>query len=447
MEFNERKQKIKYLKKITVLFASFTFITRFSDIAHLKVMGVYVVIVSVLLMLELRKNILTFMVGAFIAWFNYSIVFANYFSGDENFFLEDAYHEVSVTGLRVLCCFVTCMYLAVNTDTGDAHEKDVLEFRSDEVVSSVIAIGYILALCGILVFGFAKPSVQGARGSVSAIYEYSILLFIVGYYLFWRYKWYMIISTVLMMMFALQNVIYGERATALQELIIFYVLFINKKQKPDFRKIIPLGICGVLVFTAVGMERANFSFSAEQIGKSIDALKKSGMTLDTAYAAYFCSLTFIKTEFILPQAERVQIFFNWLLSMVVGGGMIGNCNVPVITRKYFVHYYGGVLPFYGHFHFGYFGAVAFSLIPAVYLNIIKRFNHSKGAFKCLLLYFVVTSPRWYLYSPSPLIRGAILIFIVYFVTIFADKILQKKDGENTGEKAKEITEETVKKDA
>lgn len=432
MEFDERKQKIKYLKKLTVLFASFTLITRFGDIAHLKLMGVYIVIVSLLLMMELRKNVLTFMVGVFIAWFNYSIVFANYFSGKDDFFLTDAYNEVSITGLRVLCCFITCVYLIVDADKGRVDEDAKLEFRSEEVVSSVIAVAYLLALCFILLFGFAAPSAAGERGSISAIYEYSILLFIIGYYLFWRYKWYMIISSVLMMLFVLQNVIYGERATALQELIIFYVLFINKKQAPDFRKLLPLGICGVLIFTAIGMERANFSLSSEQLSRTAKSLRQSGMTLDTAYSAYFCSLTFIKTEVIIPQAERIKVFFNWFLSMFIGTGMVGECNVPVITRKYFMHYYGGVLPFYGHFHFGYIGTNAFSVIPAVYLNIIGKFNQAKGAFKCVLLYFVVTAPRWYLYSPSPLIRGALLMFVLYFVTLFADKILQKKDGEDTG---------------
>ena len=324
-------------------------------------------------MIEMRKNILTLIVSSFLAWFNYSIIYTNYYSKIDSFFLSDAYNEVSITGLRVLCCCITILYILTDYQSlSDSKDKHI-SFSYDGGASSVISFGYIVVLILILIYGFARPTVSGERGSPSTIYEYSISFFIVGYYFFRDHKIYVVLSSCLLFLFALQNLVYGGRVTALQELLIFYILFINESLYPDYKKVVPICCIGLILFSAIGISRASFEFSYGQLLNTIDSMKKSGLTLDTSYAAYYCSLTFIKTENILPFSQRVIIFKNWVLSQFFGGSLVPNSNVAMITRQYFVHYYGGVLPFFGHFHFGYLGVLLFSSIPIIYISKIGEF--------------------------------------------------------------------------
>lgn len=424
---NEQDRSINLIKKTVVLSTSLFMMIICSNVSTLKNLGIYIVILSMLYMIELRNHILSFIVGFFLAWFNYSIVYANYFSKINSFFLGDAYNEVSVTGLRVLCLFVTILYVLSDFELLSAKKSEYIDFSYNSESSSILTIGYIFVLTFILIYGFSRPTVSGERGSPSTIYEYSISFFIVGYYYFRHHKLYTIISSCLLLLFAFQNLIYGGRITALQELIIFLVLFVNKNTMPDYKKILPLGGIGLILFSAIGFFRANTGLSSELFVETINGMKKTGLALDTSYAAYYCSLTFIKTEDILPLSQRIVIFENWIISQLLGGSLVPNSNVAAITREYYMHYMGGVLPFFGHFHFGYIGVFLFSIIPCLYINKLSIFNTISGRNKCILLYFAVTTPRWYLYSPSPLIRGALLTLVLFWVTELANKALIKNN--------------------
>lgn len=422
------KQRIilDYFKKSIVLSISFIMMIICSDVTKLKYLGIYIVAVSILYVIEVRNNILSLIVGAFLAYFNYSIIYANYFSNIDSFFLRDANKAVSLTGLRVLCCFITIIFVLTDFQSISDNKSEIIDFSYNGESSSIIAIGYIVVLIFILIYGFSRPAVFGERGSPSPMYEYSISFFIVGYYYFRNHKLYLIISSGLLFLFALQNIMYGGRVTAIQEFIIFFVLFVNKETMPDYLKIIPIICIGLILFSAIGSFRASFNLSNEQLFETINNIKKTGLTLDTSYAAYYCSLTFIKTEDILSLTDRIVVFFNWCVSQLLGGSLVPNSNVSVITRHYFIHYYGGVLPFFGHFHFGYLGVILFSSLPLVYISKIANFNKLSGITKCILLFFVVTTPRWYLYSPSPLIRGVLLTMILFLSTDSANKLVKKR---------------------
>ena len=279
---NSQSRTTEFIKKNVVLLSSLIMMIICSDVSKLKYLGIHIVIISILYMIELRKYILSFIVGLFLAWFNYSIVYANYFSKIDSFFLGDAYNEVSITGLRVLCLFTTILYVLSNFQSLYENKSEYIDFSYSNESSSIIAIGYIVVLTLILIYGFTRPTVSGERGSPSTIYEYSISFFIVGYYYFRHHKLYIIISSFLLFLFALQNLIYGGRITALQELIIFLVLFVNKRTTPDYKKILPLGAIGLILFSAIGFFRANISLSSEQFVETVNGMKKTGLALDTS---------------------------------------------------------------------------------------------------------------------------------------------------------------------
>ena len=278
----------------------------------------------------------------------------------------------------------------------------------------------------ILLFGFVRPEVKGERGSPSTMYEYSIIFFIVGAYYFFDIKIYKITSIILMILYSLQNLIYGGRITALQELFIIFILLFQKNIRPNYKKIFPLAITGFIIFSAIGIFRANISVSSDSLSTTINTLTERKLTLDTAYSSFFTSLTFVKTENILFFKERMNIFFNWCLSIILGGSIVSNCNLAMITFNYYYHCYGGILPFFGHFYFGYIGVILFSVVTSLYVNAMNNFNQKSDVMKCILFYISITTPRWYLYSPSNLFRGSMLVVVLFVATKHINELLIRR---------------------
>ena len=298
-------------------------------------------------------------------------------------------------------------------------------FDKKESGSSLIAFGYLLALALVFIFAYTRPAEKGERGDPSALYEYSIVIFIIGYYFFGKIKAYKFCSTILLLLFAFQNMVYGGRITALQLAVVLFLFLFDGKFVP-WRIIIPFGVIGIVIFVMIGSQRGGFSLSLSGMADAIGSIFKEGASLDTAYSAYYTSLSFIKTEELLGFGERFLMFLKFCLSMIVGGSKVPGSNLSEYTRQYFVHYYGGVLPFYGHFYLGFAGVIAFGVIVALYMNLIlKNRKRKNGVGACVSAYVIATVPRWYLYSPSSLIRGVALVAAVYFLTYFADSILKR----------------------
>lgn len=393
-------------------------------VSQLPVYGIYIIFLSIYLLVKSHKNIFTFIATFFLFWSNYSIVVANYFTNLDSLFLCDSNDAVSIVGLKIICLFTTVLILLIGNYKIDTAQH--LHIRAEESGHILIAIGYLLILIYILVFGFVRPNTEGERGSPSAMYEYSIIFFIVGSYYFFDIKIYKIISVVLMLLYALQNTLYGGRVTALQELLIIYILFFQKTIKPNVKKILPLAITGFIIFSTIGIFRASTSFSSASLTTTANTLAERKLTLDTAYSSFFTSLTFIKTENILNFVERMSIFRNWCLSMIIGGSAVPNCNLAMITYNYYYHCYGGVLPFFGHFYFGYIGVIFYSVVISVYMNALYCFHNKSDIIKCVLFYIAVTTPRWYLYSPSNLFRGSMLVIILFIATKGVNELLVRR---------------------
>ena len=413
--------------KLMIMFISFFEVTYVNKIEQLPALGIYIIIISFVYVIQLHKNIFTIIPAFFILISNYSIVMANYFSDIESFFTSDANNAVSITGLKVICVFMTILITLYNEKNKQFDSNEKIEFTTVAIEKKeghiLIAVMYLFIIAFIAIFGILRPDTKGVRGSTSTLYEYSTIFFIVGFYYFSYINMYKKISLLLMLIIIIQDLFYGGRATAIQIALIIYIFYIQKSFKPNYKIIIPLAITGFLVLSGVGMFRANFQFSTNSILNIVKSLGEKNLTLDTAFSAYYTSLTFIKTKSILTYPERIHIFINWLFSIFLGGNAVANSNVAVITRRYFVHYAGGVLPFFGYFYFGYVGVILLAVVVSIYFNTMIQFNQKSVFYKCALLYVSISVPRWLLYSPSSLFRGVFLVAVLFYFTKFANKIL------------------------
>jgi hypothetical protein len=145
----------------------------------------------------------------------------------------------------------------------------------------------------------------------------------------------------------------------------------------------------------------------------------------TAYFAYFASLTFIAVKPIYPLIERIFQFKDFLVSQFVLG-TVGE-SLDAISLRHYYHAHGGVLPIYLYYYLGWLGVSISGIVVGLYLRFMSLTKHKKSELKNIVaIYITSTVPRWYLYSPNQLIRGVMIMSLMYLAYSFIYSITQKR---------------------
>lgn len=360
-----------------------------------------------------------------ISYFNYSILMANYISiYEETFFTSLVNDPVSKIGINILLLFM----LVITLTMPNKIKKDTLKINSlinKEKQNNILVIGISFILILILVYGFGRPDVVGERGTPSQLYEYSLIFFIVGFYFSGNSKLNTSLITIILFLFAIQNFIFGGRVTGIQLIICWFLMLHSYKM--NIYKLFPWILVLFILMSSIGSFRANFNLSTQSLMIILKDLLIKKFALDTAYSAYYTSLTFLKLEEFDGSIIRLGMFKNFILSMFLGGSRVANSNLASYSRQFYVHYMGGVLPFFFHYYLGWIGVIFSAYIVSKYCKMINKLSlSSSGLIKCISIFLVCHVFRWYLYSPSGLFRGVGLTIIIYYVAYFLDLILKRR---------------------
>lgn len=369
---------------------------------------------------SVRKNIARLIMFGFILFSNYSICFPLYISPIDSLYASFSNTEPGCISIFVLLAFNSLLLLfgACELRNEDFSEKII----SDENNNPIIGVGAIFLVILIFVFGFGRPDTAGERGTVSAYYEYAIIIIMIG--LIYSAKNKVLRNTLLIIAIAycVQDLVYGGRITSLQMLIMLFLVFFHDK-KINLIKIAPMVIVGLAVFTAVGEMRGSFNFSFTAIVKAFTSLFSGGFALDTAYAAYYASEVFVVAALRDSSALKLSMLFSFLVSLVTGGGGIDS-NLSVYTKEIMWHGGGGVTPFYMYYYLGFIGVIVIALYISFLLQ--KTYWNKSLYSKALIVYITYSVPRWYLYSNSAIIRGILMFSIVFIVCRIFDRITRRK---------------------
>lgn len=67
---------------------------------------------------------------------------------------------------------------------------------------------------------------------------------------------------------------------------------------------------------------------------------------------------------------------------------------------------GGVLPYYFFFYLGWIGVIAIGMYVSYLISLCNKIEskNCSGLVKCISIYTMITAPRWFLYSSTPLTR-------------------------------------------
>lgn len=391
---------------------------------------------SLYCLFRVRKNRLLLTVYAIIAYACYSICYANYINRINSIlYTTQANMAEAHYAIALLLLFVSCLALFLpkrvrHYGYGSLAPNNV---AGNELM--VVALVVVLAI--ICVYGFGRPSsLGGERGSPSAIYEYSTVVFIAAFYLAGNRRGLKLLILALLAMFAFQNIAYGGRSTAIQLLIIAFFFVFNEKMHT--RILIITAIVFLVAMIGYGAVRTSiWSEGIVGLAKGFVETLDLGMAWNTAYSSWHTSITFIRFEEIILPGQHQHYLNQWLLSIPLGGSAVEDSTLAVLTRPFFYHDFGGVLPIYVWFYFGIPGVVASGVLVAALSSATNRLDplsvsNSRSALmsSCWLctIYFVASSPRWFLYSPSQITRGLLLCLAFCAILIWIDRCMRQTSG-------------------
>lgn len=371
---------------------------------------VFVIVANIYMILRSRRNFLLFIVAFIIFFCNYSIIYANYTDAIIDLFTKPLSVESFNYSLNILTLFNLFLFLFVHWEYVPLGFKDKVFIDSTRSDSFILYFIYAL-LIPIFFLGFTIPEVEGQRGTPSTAYEYSAILFLLFFYYSGNNRWHTRIGLALVGVFSLQSLVFGGRIEAIQFVLVAYImLFMHRISMP--KVMAAMGIMFVLM-SVIGVVRGELLSGNADIGSIMSSLAKSGFALDTAYSAYYTSESFIYVMDKFSVQETLFLFWEFVKSIFIGTDP--DMLLTSVSAEYVKHYGGGLVPFYFYFYLGLIGIFISAALVAFYLNIVIDLNkQSSGYLKCLSIWVLSTTFRWYLYTPLPLLRGVLFLTIAYY---------------------------------
>lgn len=388
------------------IYACFIPITSFSN----KIDALAVLVMSGLLLYKGRKNLPLTIMFIFIFYVNYSVVMGEYITAGN---LSVPFTEVKTTNIYGLTIRILLMFMTIVSLFYNEYRPSTESLKFKERKNSIIYWLIMIMLMASFFFGVERGGFDAYSVRINPIFEYSKILFLFAFYFSGksRYKKNLIIMFVII--FILQDVYYGGRITSMQ-LAIFLSLTIFI-EKLSFYKISLFSIIGIIFNSLVNAYRTSFTFVDISIVSIIRNLFSGYFVFDTATYAYYASATHVAASHSATIENRIQSAFEFIKSI------FGVSNSPMrevtsfVSREYYFNMGGGFIPTHFYFWFGWTGVI---LIATILVLIINNLPKKTSSYSKLLLYTVIiTAPRWYLYSPSQLFRGA--LFIVSILYIFS----------------------------
>lgn len=376
-----------------------------------------IIAMNIYCMTKSKNNNVLFIINFFLFFSNYSI-YAYYFSENNSWGKSYGYYglvqfpELLHQGAYVLYIFTVIIFAFYPKVKEDSDKQPLLS--GNKKANKEMAYIFMIGIVTISLWSILTKILKGYFPT-STIYEYMTILFILGYYHASDNKKLNRIFTLLLFINIVHVLVSGDRAPAIQFAMIYYVNFWRNRLK---RHMLWIGLLiGIIGLNAVGMWRGMYQFDFKILAESMNYLCRQGLTLDTAFAAEAAGLGMVKLAGDSIWPERIYLLMVYITYLFVGARLTGrSSNLSLVAQDAYPYYFrgGGVLPNYGYFYLGLAGVIILGVLVTYYLHIVAKTNrHSRGYHKCLAVWIFITVMNWYLYSPAPLLRGVLIMSVLY----------------------------------
>ena len=414
-----------FIEKLILLFCvSLVLIFSINNLYYSNLIAYMVLIINLYGLIKSRKNPLIFFLFLARFYFDYSIIISKYISTTPNFalfFQNYATDKSMFVGISSLFVFhaTLLLFLKENVFKYNAllfEKTDKLkEINVKHSKANLFILLLILSIAFILVDYLFIHLLPIKR----TIYEYLLIPFIVAIYFSKNKPYFRKIILFLIIISTAVNMINGGRIVSLQPILAYF--FIIFYEKISTKKIVLFTIFGIIFFTIAGLygdilvEKGNIKTLTPE--KIIETFSERKFALDTSISSYWTGTTYIESMKYISNKERIINFVQFNTSYALLGKLSNYTELVDISSKYFLHYYGGFITSYYYFWLGYAGIILIAFYISFLLNYSYENNKKSSDFKKILYVYILSClPRWYLYYPTSLVRGVILLYIVYIIS-------------------------------
>lgn len=379
---------------------------------------------SLYLIVLTRHNWPLVIIFMFIGLCCYSFCIVNYFNVNiSSPYLQLKNSEISIYGISITLLFLLILTLCLPGNIGRFPKGGFHLEHSQRNTAISIICGILVIAFGILGIGEAYES--GSRIRITSIYEYTIILYMLGLFFSGGEKKTLWFLTIVLAFRIVIDFSLGGRVTSMELTTAWFLVLFS--HRIPYEKAIPVIVLAFIVMLSVGELRGD-AFTLDAVRQGIADFVEAGFSWDGAYSAYYTSLTFLPLEEISSFQERFEYFGSFLLSILLGNDVSGS-NLTLVAREYMWNMGGGYFPYFFHYYLGWFGVILFSLLLGLWLRQIATMGNKKNNSNFSLLCAIWVSSmvyRWFQYNPMVLIRGLFFLSCLYLIFYIYNKSNEKK---------------------
>ena len=294
---------------------------------------------------------------------------------------------------------------------------------------------YLLSIaCALVVLFVGVFCIEWGEGRITitnTLYEYSVILLIVGLYYASDDKRLLLMYGAILLFRIYIDFSTGNRVTSLEMMTAVFLMRVS--WRVSYRTMVPIALVLFVLLMMVGSLRGD-SFSFKTVLAYFESLicdKK--LAWDGAYSAYHSSLAMLASEMAFPYLERILAFPAYLLSLtVVPANMSGLANPTAIMQSMHWNMGGTYFPFYFHFYLGLAGVLITAVLLGMLLRFVafpessKRLSTSVGTLT--IVWIAAAQFRWIQYEPTSLLRGAFLMSILSLAAQVMARFIEEHDA-------------------
>lgn len=417
--------KAKFLieKGILILLFFVNLLMYIMGIYETTILAYITLILSFYTMFKFKNNIALFFIFFCIFYFEYSFIISRYISTTP--ILPVLYEQIwfentNFIGLSGVMLFHLGILLFSPPKDKVTTVSNILFTSDSKKKNKVSMVSFVLTI--VIALFIVNYQIITIIPLPRTIYEYLIVFFVLAFYYARNEKVLSKVLFILMFINIFIDFAQGGRVIVLQPILACMCIYFLKYL--TIKRITFVAVLGMVFFTALGVYGDNMAMGKGTIeslkyvspSNMIKTFEKRKLALDTSVSAYWTGLTYVELANRHTFSERIGNFSNYIFIYSFLGQRSGYKHLHEQSLEYYVHYNGGILPNYMFYWFGYFGFIVLGFIFGKLLKYFSNLTQSSAEFgKIFFVYFISTMPRWYLYYPTPLIRGTILLLVVYFI--------------------------------
>lgn len=412
-------QNILFIMILSIL--SITFIWIF-DFKNTQLLALGVLIINIYIVYKWRNNKYLLLLSLPMLYFTYGIVVGEYLA--QNYqpvfnslrSIDDGkYYDMAIVMLLLFWVIYVSFTKFTNNDI-----ENKLEFRENDLIFG----GIYIILLYICVFCINRVRGDSYSVQITTVYEYSYILFIFLILYSGSKKTKNILILILASIFIMQDFYYGGRITSIQILLV--ILAGLYRDKLNLRNMIMGLLIGVFVMSIISTYRNSYSLDNLSMTNIWKDLKDSLFVDATGVYAYGSSVTHIAGREYFSVSDKIKSLLGFIVNVFINSSsdLAKMGNVTNIVSPIYLNIGGGII--FSHFYFwlGWIGIILSGILTALIQN--RLICGRTELANLMLIGFIATMPRWYLYTPLSLFR-TVLFFIPigYFLCCKAETVFKR----------------------